>query len=117
MVAVLGSKSLGLARTLVGLHLMRSHGFGALEAVAWLRIMQPCSILPEQLRYLVDIEKPLRVAGAFRPSRTQDPADPDAVGAAADGGGGDKTNISPFSDFLTFWHLTLVEFGGGLARP
>jgi hypothetical protein len=31
--------------------------------------------------------------------------------------GGDKTNIFPFSDFPTFWHLILAESGGGLSRP
>ncbi len=84
VVAVHGSESLGRAGTLIALHLMRSHGFGALEAVAWLRIMRPGSVLAEQLRYLVGIEESLRAVaasvGAFRPSRAQDPADLGAEG-------------------------------------
>ncbi len=30
---------------------------------------------------------------------------------------GDKTNIFPYPDFPTFWHLILAKSGGGLSRP
>jgi cell division cycle 14 len=57
LVAIHGRESLGRAGTLAALHMMRSHGFGAREAMAWLRVMRPGSVLGGQQQYLVHVER------------------------------------------------------------
>ena len=50
--------------TLIALHLMRRHGFTAREAMGWLRIMRPGSVIGEQQQYLCSVERAvLRRAG------------------------------------------------------
>ena len=66
LVAIHGRESLGRAGTLAALHLMRSHGFGAREAMAWLRVMRPGAVLGEQQHYLVHVERTFKyVLAAF----------------------------------------------------
>jgi cell division cycle 14 len=48
-VAVHCRSGLGRTGTLCALHLMLSHGFGAREAIAWLRIVRPGSVVGEQV--------------------------------------------------------------------
>jgi cell division cycle 14 len=57
VVAVHGRESLGRAGTLAALFLMRSHSFNAREAMAWVRVMRPGSILGEQQHYLARMEQ------------------------------------------------------------
>ena len=57
LVAIHGRESLGRAGTLAALHLMRSHGFGAREAMAWLRVMRPGAVLGKQQHYLAHVER------------------------------------------------------------
>jgi cell division cycle 14 len=54
----------GLARTgtLIALYLMRAHGFGAREAVAWLRVMRPGSVDGRRQRYLCAVDEILQGA-------------------------------------------------------
>ena len=56
-VAVHSEDGLGRTGTLIALYLMRSWGFTAREAVGWLRIMRPGSIVGEQQGYLCDVEE------------------------------------------------------------
>ena len=48
---------LGRTGTLIALALMRSHGFSAREAMGWLRIMRPGSVIGEQQHYLCAVER------------------------------------------------------------
>jgi cell division cycle 14 len=46
----------GRTGTLTALYLMRSWGFGAREAMGWLRIMRPGSVIGPQQHYLCRME-------------------------------------------------------------
>jgi len=56
-VAVHCQGGLGRTGTLAALYLMRSHGFGAREAMGWLRIMRPGSVIGEQQQHLCEVER------------------------------------------------------------
>jgi cell division cycle 14 len=59
---------LGRTGTLIGLYMMKHHGFTAREAMGWLRIIRPGSVIGEQQTFLCDREAVmLRSTARLRP--------------------------------------------------
>jgi cell division cycle 14 len=54
---------LGRTGTLIALYMMKNHGFTAREAMGWLRIVRPGSVIGEQQQYLCEKEGAMRRAG------------------------------------------------------
>ena len=54
---------LGRTGTLIALYMMKHHGFTAREAMGWLRIVRPGSVIGPQQRYLCESEGTIRAAG------------------------------------------------------
>ena len=80
-VAVHCAAGLGRTGTLAALYLMRRRGFTAREAMGWLRVMRPGSVIGEQQHFLTAIEPCMHRISAAVPSV--------AIGAPPLGGGSD----------------------------
>jgi cell division cycle 14 len=75
-VAVHCRGGLGRTGTMAALYLMRSYGFSAREATAWLRIMRPGSVIGDQQRYLARVEELLMSARAAAQDARGPPSHP-----------------------------------------
>ena len=64
-VAVHCKAGLGRTGTLIGLYLMKHHGFSAREALGWLRIVRPGSVIGPQQGFLCELEGLMRRHGAL----------------------------------------------------
>ena len=62
--AVHCKSGLGRAGTLIALYMMQHHDFTAREAMGWLRIVRPGSVIGPQQQYLVEREAVMRRTGA-----------------------------------------------------
>ena len=63
---------LGRTGTLIALYMIRTMGFTAREAMGWLRVMRPGSVIGEQQHYLCDVERNLTGLGRRIPRRSAD---------------------------------------------
>jgi cell division cycle 14 len=82
LVAVHCHAGLGRTGTLIGVWLMRTHGFTAREAMGWLRIMRPGSVIGDQQRFLCHVGAAL--AASPRPLAPSAAAPPAAVPAVSE---------------------------------
>jgi hypothetical protein len=64
-------EGLGRSGTLIALYMMKYQGFAAREALGWLRIVRPGSVIGAQQQYLVEREPDLRRTASIY--RTQGP--------------------------------------------
>ncbi len=63
-VAVHCMAGLGRTGSLIGAYMVRTHGFSALEAMGWLRVVRPGSVIGDQQRFLCAYEAAIRSTAA-----------------------------------------------------
>jgi cell division cycle 14 len=73
---------LGRTGTLIALYMMKNLGFTAREAIAWLRIARPGSVIGHQQQFLCDMEPVMARISSKYPVPVSPPASPAAAGAS-----------------------------------
>jgi protein-tyrosine phosphatase len=73
---------LGRTGTLIALYMMKHHGFTAREAMGWLRIVRPGSVIGDQQQFLCDREALMRRSAAPLRRPAAPPVAPGDVAAA-----------------------------------
>jgi hypothetical protein len=93
-IAVHCKAGLGQTGTLIALYMMRSCGFTAREAMGWLRIMRPGSIIGVQQHYLCAVERARRHRAATAASLLAVREESAAAAAASPAGSASFSSVS-----------------------
>jgi protein-tyrosine phosphatase len=111
-VAVHCKAGLGRTGTLIAAYMMKHHGFSAAEAIGWLRIVRPGSVIGIQQQYLHFLE---RILCPNRPSHQRssggDDVDPSTNKSLMEVLAAQRTSSSSSGGHRVKWSENLAEMG------